>query len=84
MGAIDPHGAASFGPKGHGLQDLCKQSLDIVKEYHQSVKQFGSRSDSTKSLTFCQPDLFTNCLQKLSAEDTSRQRVKSHNLQRFR
>ena len=30
MGAIDPHGAASFGPKGHGPQDLCKQPLDIA------------------------------------------------------
>ena len=39
--------------------------------YNQSVKQFGSRS----GLTFCKACSGPNCLQKLSAEDTSRQRV---------
>ena len=29
MGAIDPHGVASFGPKAYGWQDLCKQPLNI-------------------------------------------------------
>ena len=28
MGAIDPNGVASFGPKEHGWQDLCKQPLE--------------------------------------------------------
>ena len=40
----------------------------IFQEYHQSIKQFGSRSGPT----FCRPDLGPNCLQKLSAHDTSR------------
>ena len=36
----------------------------FFQEYHQSVKQFGSRSGPT----FC-PDLGPNCLQRLSADD---------------
>ena len=43
-------------------------------EYHQSVKQFGSRSGPT----FVGPDLVTNCLQKLSADGTSRQKGWPH------
>ena len=39
----------------------------IFREYHQRVKQFGSRSGPT----FSRPDLGTNCLQKLSADDTN-------------
>ena len=38
----------------------------FFQEYHQSIKQFGSRSGPT----VC--DLGPNCLQKLSADDTSR------------
>ena len=37
----------------------------------ESVKQFGSRSGPT----FVGPDLGLNCLQRFSADDTSRQRV---------
>ena len=37
----------------------------LFQEYHQSVKQFGSRSGPT----FCRPGLGPNCLQKLSAVD---------------
>ena len=44
----------------------------FFQEYHQSVKQFGSRSGPT----FVGPDLSPNCLQRLSAEDTCKQRVK--------
>ena len=40
----------------------------VFQEYHQSVKQFGCRS----GLTFVGPDPIRNCLQKLSADDTSR------------
>ena len=36
----------------------------FFQEYHQSVKQFGSRSK-------CRPDLELNCSQRLSADDTS-------------
>ena len=39
---------------------------NFFQEYHQSVKQFGSRSGPT----FVGPDLGPNCLQKLSADDT--------------
>ena len=45
----------------------------FFQEFHLSVKQIGSRSGST----FCQPDLGPNCLHKLSADDTRRQKVKS-------
>ena len=38
----------------------------FFQEYHLSVKQFGSRSAMTH-------DLASNCLQKFSADDTSRQ-----------
>ena len=48
----------------------------FFQEYHQSVKQFGSRSVPT----FCQPNPSPNCLQRLSADDTSRHRV---NLKQF-
>ena len=43
----------------------------FFQEYHQSVSQFGSNS----GLTNVGPDLVPNCLQKLSADGTSRQRV---------
>ena len=39
--------------------------------YHQSAKHFGSRSGPT----FVGPDLGPNCFQKLSADETNRQRV---------
>ena len=39
----------------------------IFQEYHQSVKQFGSRSG------FVGPDLGPNCLQRLSADDIGRE-----------
>ena len=39
----------------------------FFQEYHQNVKQFGE---------FVGPDLGTNCLPRLSADDTGRQRVK--------
>ena len=38
------------------------------QEYHQSVKQFGTRSVPTN----CQPYLFPKCLQRFSADDTCR------------
>ena len=43
----------------------------IPHDYHQSGKQVGSRSGPM----FCRPDLRPNCLQRLSADDTSKQRV---------
>ena len=43
----------------------------IFREYHLTVKQFGSRSGPT----FCCPDQDPICLQRLSADDTRRQRV---------
>ena len=42
-----------------------------IQKYGYSVKQFGSRSGPA----FCRLDLGPSCLQKLSAGDTSRQRV---------
>ena len=45
--------------------------LKFFQEYHQGVKQFESRSGPT----FVGPDLGSNCLPRLSADDTSRQRV---------
>ena len=42
-----------------------------VQEYHQSIKQFGPDQD----LRVFGPDQGPNSLQKLSADDTSRQRV---------
>ena len=44
----------------------------IFQEYHQSVKQFGSR--------FVEPDLLPNYLRTFSADDTWRQRVKKFGL----
>ena len=38
---------------------------NFFREYHQSVKHFGSRSD-----------LGLNCFQRLTADDTSKKRVK--------
>ena len=46
----------------------------FFQEYDQSVKQFGFRSGRH----FVEPALFPNCLQKLSTDDTSRQRFKSY------
>ena len=43
-----------------------------LKGCHYSVKQFGSRSGPT----FVGPDNGPNSLQRLSADDTSKQRVK--------
>ena len=51
----------------------------FFQEYHQSVKQYGSSSDPT----FCGPDFGPNCLQSLSADDTSRGRVKSTEFFRY-
>ena len=48
------------------------QNQSFFQEYHQSVKQFGPRSDPTK----CWHGLGPNCLQRLSADGTRRQRVK--------
>ena len=45
---------------------------EFFQEYLQRVKQFGSRSGPT----FVRPDLGQNCLQRLSADNTSGQRVK--------
>ena len=45
---------------------------NFVQEYHPSDVQIGSRT----GLTFIRPDLGLNCLQRLSADDTSRQRDK--------
>ena len=42
----------------------------LFQEYHQSVKQFYLGSDQN-----VWPDLGPNCLQMLSADDTSKQRV---------
>ena len=49
--------------------DFCQNQsfLKFFQEYHQSVKPFGSRSGPT----FVGPDLGPNCLQRLSADDTS-------------
>ena len=47
-------------------------SKKILQNYHQSVKQFGSRSVQT----FGGPDPGPNCLQRLSADDTGKQRAK--------
>ena len=48
-------------------------------EYNHSDKQFGYRS----AKHFVGPDLVANCFQKLTAEDTSRQRVKINNVERL-
>ena len=42
-----------------------------IQEYLQSGKQFESRSGQH----FVRPDLGPNCLERLSADETSRQRV---------
>ena len=47
-------------------------SKNSFQEYHKRVKQVGSRSGPT----FVGPDLGPNCLQMLSADDTSRQKAK--------
>ena len=44
----------------------------FFQNYHQSVKQFGSRSVQT----FGGPEPGPNCLQRLSADDTGKQRAK--------
>ena len=44
----------------------------FFEEYHQSVKQFGSRSGST----FCRAQSGSKLLNRLSVDDASRQRVK--------
>ena len=41
--------------------------FQFFQKYRKSVKQFGSRSGPTK----CRPDLDSNCLQKLSTDDTN-------------
>ena len=41
----------------------------IFHEFHQNIKQFGSRSGPM----FCMPDLVSNCLQRLLMEDTTKQ-----------
>ena len=51
---------------------IFSNSILFFQEYHQSVKQFGFRSGPK----FCRPDLDPNCLQMLSANDTSRQGAK--------
>ena len=52
----------------------------FFQEYNQSVKQFGFRS----GLMFCQaPDQSQNCLQRLSADDTSRQRINPSHTEYF-
>ena len=43
---------------------------NFFREYNQSVKQFGSRSGLAQQNLG--PDLDPNCLQRLSADDTSR------------
>ena len=43
------------------------------QEYHQNVK---NSLDPDQARRFVGPDLGRNCLQKLSADDTSKQRVK--------
>ena len=48
-------------------------SEKFFQEYHQSVKQFGPRSDLKFRSQDVGPDLDPNCLQRLSADDTSRQ-----------
>ena len=45
----------------------------IFQEYHQSVKQFESRSGPTFLFG---PDLGPNCLQRLKSDNTSKQSVK--------
>ena len=47
-------------------------SEKFLQESHQSVKQFGSIS----ACDFVGPEMCQNCLQRLSADDTSRQKVK--------
>ena len=44
------------------------------QDYHQSVKQFGSRSGPT----FCRPDLGPNSLQRLSAYETGQRVIASY------
>ena len=55
----------------------CRQLIFLTKSTLQKLIQeyqpFGSRS----ALTFFMPDLGVNCLQRLSAIDSSKQRVKS-------
>ena len=63
-----------LGGHSFSLKKNCFNSKNSYIIYHQSVKQFRSRS----GLMFCQfvlPDLDPNSLQKLSADNISRQRV---------
>ena len=53
-----------------------------LQEEHQCIKQFGSRSRMTFCDYFVDPDLGLNCLQWLSADNTSRQRVQLYNKQK--
>ena len=63
-----------LGNFGHFLSSAdFFQNKRSEKKYNQidSVKQFGPRSGPTN----CQPDVGPKCLQRLSADDTSRQKV---------
>ena len=52
---------------------VCAKIL-FNEEQHQSIKHFGSRSGPT--LYRVRPDVGRNCFQRLSADNTSRQKVK--------
>ena len=52
-----------------------KINLQKIQEYHQSIKQFGSMNPD-HARYYVGPGLDPNCLQRLSADDTSRQIVK--------
>ena len=51
-------------------------SADFFQKYHQSVKQFGSRSGPTLCWAWSGSKLFANDICLLSADDNSRQRIK--------
>ena len=50
----------------------------FFQEYHRNFKQFGPWSGPTIRRDW--PDLCPNCFQRLSADDTGRQRVKRENI----
>ena len=63
-----------FGDAGPEQSLVLFSSKKFSQEYLQRVKQFGSRiPDQVRH--FVGPDLDPNCLQRLSAEDTSKQRI---------
>ena len=61
----------------HALSSADFFKINIFEKlFQESVKQFGSRS----GCMFCRAGLGLNCLQRLSSDDTSRQRIIAANM----